>query len=124
MPSLDSPGASSHDSRVFFVGVSLLLLLLLPIAYGLARATELFVVSATQGKLHLVRGRLPQALFEELSDVARRNALDGVEIRAVRADGQARVIADKVSEGTLQQLRNVVGRFPLQRIRSGTLTVR
>jgi hypothetical protein len=86
-------------------------------AFSLAR--ELFRLSARRGELSLERGRLPQALFEELADVARRERLHDVTIRAVVEGGKPRLIVEGDGKGAEQPLRNVLGRFNLQQIRSG-----
>jgi hypothetical protein len=97
-------------------------LLLVPLAYAIWRSTELFATRARAGNLELVRGRLPPALFSELRDIAQRERLDGVQVRAVLEGGAPRlVVSGPVSAGTEQALRNVLGRFRLSQIRTGTL---
>jgi hypothetical protein len=97
-----------------------LLMLCIPLALAIVRSTELFVLRARQGRLELVRGRLPPSLFSELADVAKREKLDAIEVRAVVESGTARlVVRGAIDEGVAQQLRNVVGRFPLSQIRRG-----
>ena len=103
-------------------GLLLLLVLALPLAFAIMRSNELFVLRAQSGKLELARGRLPQALFSELADVAARQRLDGLELRAVVEGGVPRlVVRGSISEAAEQQLRNVLGRFRLTQIRSGRL---
>jgi hypothetical protein len=102
--------------------VLLLFLALGLLLFFVARANELFALRARAGKFELVRGRLPQALFSELSDVAERQKLDAVEVRAVVESGAPRlVVRGAISEAAEQQLRNVLGRFQLRQIRSGKL---
>lgn len=104
------------------VGLLLVVVLGLPLAWAIARSNELFVVRARAGRLELVRGRLPQALFRELSDVAERQRLDGVEVRAVVEGGVPRLmVRGPIGEAALQQARNVLGRFQLSQIRTGKL---
>jgi hypothetical protein len=86
-------------------------------AFSLAR--ELFRLSARHGELSLERGRLPPALFQELADVARRERLHDVVIRAVVEGGKPRLILDGDAKGAEQPLRNVLGRFTLLQIRTG-----
>jgi len=100
----------------------LLLAVALVIAFFLSRANELFALRARGGRLELLRGRLPQALFSELDDVARRQNLDAVQVRAVVEGGAPRlVVKGTIGEAAEQQLRNVLGRFQLSQIRSGKL---
>lgn len=113
------------DLPPLLVMLGVLVLLLLPIIIGIARATTLFVLRAQNGKLTLVRGRLPQALFDDLEDVARRERLDGVEVRAIVEGGEPRLqVKGSVSPGAEQSLRNVLGRFRLTQIRTGKLRAR
>lgn len=85
-----------------------------------ARATELFAGRFEAGTFNLLRGRCPPGLLAELDDVARLEQLDRVTL-TVRSDGgRPRVVASgRLSDGQLQQLRNVVGRFEVAQIRSG-----
>jgi len=104
------------------LGALLLGVLLLPIVRGLWLATELFRISARNGELTLNRGRLPPALFTELADVARRQKLDLVEIRAVVEGGVPKLLLQGESAKAAEQpLRNVLGRFTLAQIRTGRL---
>jgi hypothetical protein len=106
------------------VGKFLLLLLfvglLVLLVRGIRRGTELFALTITRGAPRLLRGRCPSRLVDEIGDVARLEKLDGVTVRVSSSGGQPRVLADgPVSEGQLQQLRNVVGRFQVAQIRQG-----
>src|SRR5688500_12608934 len=80
---------------------------------------ELFRLSAEHGELSLEHGRLPPALFNELADVARRERLHEVVIRAVVEGGKPRLILEGEGKEAEQPLRNVLGRFTLQQIRKG-----
>ncbi len=100
----------------------LLLLLFLFVLYGwraLSQARELFRLSVRHGELSLERGRLPPVLFQELADVARRERLHEVVIRAVVEGGKPRLLVEGDAKGAEQPLRNVLGRFTLQQIRAG-----
>ncbi len=102
---------------VLAVGAAALAALLL----AARRWNELFRLRLRGGRLELVRGRLPPALFTELREVlARAGARDAV-VRAVVASGAARVLASGLGEDDVQRLRNVVGRFPLAQLRAGRL---
>jgi hypothetical protein len=99
-----------------------LLLLALFGLYALRAFTlhnELFRLSAQHGELSLEHGRLPPSLFDELADVARRERLHEVVIRAVVESGRPRLIVEGGAKDAEQPLRNVLGRFTLQQIRSG-----
>ncbi len=104
------------------LGALLLGILLVPMVRGLWLATELFRISARHGELTLHRGRLPPGLFAELADVARRQNLDQVEIRAVVEGGVPKLLLQGESAKSVEQpLRNVLGRFTLTQIRTGRL---
>ncbi len=101
------------------------LVLALPIAIGIARSNELFVLALRAGRLRLVRGRLPGELLHELSDVLERGRVGQAQLRVVVEGGKARLkVTGKVSEATEQQLRNVVGRFAVATIRAGSRRAR
>ena len=73
---------------------------------ALARANELFALTARQGRVMLLRGRLPRALESELTAVLRDGRATGL-LRAVRQGGQTRLVGEGL-EGTVEQkLRNV-----------------
>jgi hypothetical protein len=93
------------------------------IARAAGRSRELFVLSVRGGQTRLVRGRVPPALLEALSDVMRRSAVQNATLRAVRGDGRAQLQASGLDEYALQRARNVLGTFPLAKL-LGAQTVR
>jgi hypothetical protein len=103
------------------VGLVLLLLFVAGVLFFARRANELFLLRARGGRFELVRGRLPHAMLSDLDDVASRARLDAVEVRAFVEGGMPRVqVSGPGADGVEQSLRNVVGRFQLTQIRSGT----
>ncbi|MBK7583582.1 MAG: DUF3634 family protein [Myxococcales bacterium] len=103
------------------VGLLILVLLGLPLWVAISRSNELFCLQVRGGKARVVRGRLPQRLLDELGDVLGRPPLRSARIRVVVEDRAARVVVDQgsVPPDQLQQLRNVVGTFPVAAIRAG-----
>ncbi len=89
------------------------------IAFAIWRATIVFEVHATAGRVFRARGRMPAELYREIIDVLERGRVTG-RVRG-RLDGGA--VAVQVSEtigaDVAQRLRNVVGRFPAARIKTG-----
>jgi hypothetical protein len=86
---------------------------------GLSRANELFVIDVRSGKARLVRGRMPKAMFDDLADVL--GGVPDATVRGVTSDGRPAVAArGRITPEQLQRLRNVVGRFTLAQIRSGS----
>lgn len=100
--------------------LGLLGLALIAIFYGLRRANELFVLTARAGALSVARGRLPPALFADLADIAARERLDDVYIRAVSESGVPRLIFRGPKHAAAEQAaRNVLGRHSVSQIRAG-----
>lgn len=87
----------------------------------LSRANELFAGRFEQGRFEMTRGRCPGSLEEELNDVARLEDLDGIRVSVRSMSGRPRLTAfGAISDGQLQQLRNVIGRFQVSQIRRGS----
>ncbi len=84
----------------------------------LGRANEIFCISVRGGKLLVIRGAVPTSLLHGIADVVQRDRVKDATVRAVKADGHARLIASGVSDGTAQRLRNVFGSHPLQKLRA------
>lgn len=99
--------------------LALLGLVSLPLALAIRRSTELFVLRVDAGRVRFVRGRLPQSLLAEITDVLSRTQSQG-HLRAVVHRGTAELHPrGEFSPETLQRLRNLIGNVPLQRIRTG-----
>jgi hypothetical protein len=97
-----------------------LALALLPLIISVQRATELFVVKVRDGKAFIFRGRIPQSLLDEIDDVVRSPKVATAELRVVRRSGKPELSArGELRAEQLQRLRNVLGRYPVQRIAAG-----
>lgn len=90
-------------------------------AWLLWRANELFYLSVRDGRVLLVRGRIPPSLLHGIEDVVRRSAIRRASIRAVAGQHHARLVASGVDDGTAQRLRNVFGTHPVQKLRGAKL---
>ena len=102
--------------------LSLPLVLLSAFAWALRRANELFCVAVHGGKLIVLRGRLPPALFSELSDIVARERGAQGEIRVVSESGIPRLSFHGATAPALEQAaRNVLGRYNVSQIRTGRL---
>ena len=98
---------------------ALLLVVLVPLVLALVRANELFCLRVRAGRIRVVRGRLPQALLDEIDDVLRGAPGADVTLRAVVEDRTPRFYLEgELSEAIRQRLRNVLAQFPLARIRN------
>ena len=95
-------------------------LVCVPFALALRRATELFVVRVRNGRATFVRGRIPQALLDDISDVVKDPPVRVARLYAVRRRGRAVLVTKgELASSQRQRLRNVIGQYPLQRIAAG-----
>lgn len=95
-------------------------LLLWPLVVSIRRATELFVIRVQNGRTRFVRGRIPQDLLNDIADVVANPPVPEARIRALRRSGEPELeMRGAVGDGQRQRLRNVVGRFSVQRIMAG-----
>lgn len=97
-----------------------LALALLPLIVGIRRSTELFVIHVRRGEPRLIRGRIPQSLLDEITDVVRSSRVVGARLRVVRRSGQPSLsIRGDVDADGAQRLRNVIHRYGVARIAAG-----
>jgi hypothetical protein len=98
----------------------LVALLLVPIAIGLRRAGELFVLRVSSGHVAHVRGKVPKRVLDELAEVLRRARVESAELRVVREEGRPALrTSQPLPDAVLQQLRNVLGKYRLPELRAG-----
>ena len=103
-----------------FLLLAALVLFLLPPIIAIRRAAELFVVKIRRGEAHLFRGRIPQSLLDEIGDVVRSPMVAEAELRVERRGGKPELsIRGELGADQLQRLRNVLGRYSVQRIAAG-----
>jgi hypothetical protein len=88
-----------------FVALAVIMVVLLLAS----RANEQFCASFRDGKLLLVRGRLPQSLLNDFADTLRRANVKRATIKAHRTADGLRLTASGVSDWDLQRLRNQLG---------------
>lgn len=88
------------------IGVLLALSVLLVIATALARANEVFLLSARHGHTLLVRGGLSLTLRHELSAVLGAERAHRVTVRGVRTGGSTVLIVSGAAPHLAQRLRN------------------
>lgn len=107
-------------------GWAVLGVVLVFVVIGLAvRANRrLLVVRVEAGRIASARGRAPGELLHDFSDVFRQT---GASCRVALVVREGRVVVEASGEGAdavLQRLRNVVGRFPVQRLRTAPRVAR
>jgi hypothetical protein len=97
-----------------------LVLLLVPLVVSIRRATELFVIRVRDGRAHFTRGRIPQSLLDEIDDVVGAPVVPDALLRVVRRSGKPELSCHgSVHPDQQQRLRNVIGRYSVQRIAAG-----
>ncbi|HEY5958199.1 MAG TPA: DUF3634 family protein [Polyangiaceae bacterium] len=79
---------------------------------------RLFVIEVEAGAITALRGRIPRRLLTDISDVVRHERCQRLRIACRVDDGYARleVIGD-THPGLEQALRNLVGEYPLARLK-------
>jgi hypothetical protein len=98
---------------------ALLVLAAIPLVVALVRANELFCVVARGKAVRLVRGRVPQRLLDDMTDVLRAMPVTKAVVRVVVEEKRPRVYVDgDLSPEQKQRLRNTVSLWPIAKIRS------
>lgn len=87
----------------------LIAVLVVPFLGLVRRANELFVLDVQQGKVTVLRGRVPPSLLRDARDVLRD--VPRATVTARLENGLPMIRATGLPEAQLQRLRNVVGRF-------------
>jgi hypothetical protein len=96
---------------------------LLVAIWWLSRQAELFHLSVRDGKVLVVRGRIPQGMLNDMR--ALLSKVRRATIRAHKHQGSARLsFGGELDEGAQQQLRNVFGLYPTAKLRHAPLIER
>jgi hypothetical protein len=101
--------------------VLLLLVALVVVAaiWWSGRVNELFCLSVRDGKVLVVRGRIPGGLLAEFREVVSRPPVRRATVRAVKgAHGVELRCSGALGEGRQQRLRNCLGVYPMSRLRA------
>jgi hypothetical protein len=102
-----------------FIALAILLVLAIPLIVAIARSNEVVCLDVQNGKISVRRGRIPQRLLNDLSDVTTRPKIGRAVVRIVAEGGRPRVlVAGDIGDTQLQQLRNVVGTYQLAQIKN------
>jgi hypothetical protein len=80
------------------------------------RLNELFLLSVRNGKVIVVRGRVPAGFVSDVRTIV-RGQKSGT-IRAVKNDGHARITTTGMGEHVEQRLRNAFSTYPASRLRA------
>ena len=89
------------------------------IAFLAWRARELFCLSVRDGRVIVVRGRIPGGLLSDIRDVVKRPVVPRATIRAVKQEDSAQiVVTGAVDEGRAQRIRNIFRLYPISKLRA------
>ena len=98
-------------------GLAAVVIVMAVFLWYLSRKNEFFRVSIRDGRVLLVRGRIPMGYLDDLRDVS-RHVPRGM-VRAVKDAGQARlIISSSVDEVTAQRMRNTFAIYPVVKLRA------
>ena len=87
-----------------------------------SRTQELFCVSVRNGKLLVVRGRVPGGLMGDFRSVVSKPAVARATLRAVKEEHGARLlVSGDIDDGRTQRLRNCFRLYPISMLRSAPL---
>ncbi len=89
------------------------------VLWMMRNATVLFTANVEQGRVVQLRGRAPKGLVREMTDVLRQRPVPRATLRIV-VEGGAPALHAKgdLNDGEKQRLRNVLGTWPLAKIRA------
>jgi hypothetical protein len=103
----------------------MIVLLVVGIAVGvwlLGRASELFYVSVRNGKVLLVRGRVPVGLLQAFGEAVNDPPVRRGAIKAWRGDGGGQLTCGgDIDEGREQRMRNAFMLYPASKLRQAAL---
>ena len=82
------------------------------------RVGELFCVSVRQGKVLVVRGRVPAGLLQEIASMVNRPVVRRATIRGLKTEHGGRVVfSGDIDDARRQRIRNVFGLYPAAKLR-------
>jgi hypothetical protein len=108
------------------VPVLVLIIVVAPIIiWWMGRLNELFFVSVRDGKLLIVRGRVPIALLQDFDEAVNRPTIARGSIRAFKTPtGSQLRCGGQIGEGREQRMRNAFMLYPAAQLRSAPVSVK
>ena len=86
--------------------------------WWLTRMRELFMVSVRDGKVLVVRGRVPGAMLHEIAESMSRPRVRRGTIKAYKTETGSRLsFGGDIDEGRQQRMRNVFALYPASQLR-------
>lgn len=101
------------------VALLLAMLCVLAVTFAAQRALVIFEIRIHDGRVTRARGRIPQRLLHDLLAVCPRGLDSKLVVQCRSEQGRARVVvAGSTDEDTIQRMRNLVGLWPLARLKT------
>ena len=98
--------------------IALVLVALVVGVWWLTRANELFYVSVREGKVLVVRGRVPVSLLQAFGEAVKDPMVRRGAIKAWRGDGGGQLACTgQIDEGREQRMRNAFMLYPASKLR-------
>lgn len=86
------------------------------------RGNELFLISVRDGKVLVVRGRVPVSLLQDLREIVNRPTVKRGTIKARKTEYGAQISASgDIDEGREQRMRNTFQLYPASKLRSAPI---
>jgi len=100
------------------MSLPLLAVIALIAVWWLTRMRELFMVSVRNGKVLVVRGRVPGAMLHEIAESMSRPRVRRGTIKAYKTETGSRLsFGGDIDEGRQQRMRNVFALYPASQLR-------
>lgn len=99
--------------------VAIVAVLVVAGVWWLGRVNELFYISVRDGKLLVVRGRVPVSLLQEMREAVARPVVRRGTIRAFKTEGGGQLVCHGgIDEGREQRMRNTFMLYPASQLRA------
>jgi len=88
------------------------------LAWAARRQMRLFILEVREGRIVLLKGRMPQRLLDDINDVVARERPLVLKVTCVIESGEAGLHFSEATDAGLQQvIRNLVGEYPALRLK-------
>lgn len=101
--------------------VAAVLVCVLVFALLMMRGNELFLISVRDGKLLVVRGRVPVSLLSDFRDIVNRPTVKRGTIKGYKGEYGAQISTRGIDEGREQRMRNTFQLYPASKLRSAPI---
>ncbi|HEY4179036.1 MAG TPA: DUF3634 family protein [Kofleriaceae bacterium] len=95
---------------------------LLVVGLLMMRGNELFLISVRNGKVLVVRGRVPVSLLQDFREIVNRPTVKRGTIKARKTEyGTQIFVSGDIDEGREQRMRNTFQFYPASKLRSAPI---